>query len=285
VEEVERSFSNASLSYKKVATVQRLIGERLLERLDYFKIEPRCILDLGAGSGIFSYALKKRFPRASIISLDLSLHMLKAMKQRFRKKPARIVADMLCLPFLDKSVDMVFANQSLHWGRGMPAVLKEIERILKKEGLLLFTTLGPDTFQEIKHAWQGLDNHEHVNDFHDMHDIGDMLLHAGMRDPVMDMDYMTARYDSFSSLCRDLKSQGVKNIHLKRRTGLVTKKKWQEVTQKYEKFRDDQGYLPLSYEVLYGQAWGGMLKNKSDEVCVPITSLTLAKKNNVMKKF
>lgn len=271
--DVQKSFSKVAHGYAKVAKVQEEIGERLMSRMAYFKVNPQCILDLGAGPGYFSLQLKKRFPKALVISIDISHAMLRQMKKTWRMRPHKVVADMVKLPCLTNKVDLVFANQSLHWSPSFEKTIQEISRVLKKEGLLLFSSLGPDTFNEIQNAWQGIDNHAHVNHFYDMHDIGDILLKRGFIDPVVDMEYLTARYQTVFSLAKDLKLQGVKNIHTNRARGLITPKQWTQFELAYEKFRDKDNLLPLSYEVIYGQAWAREIKAHANEVCVPIETL------------
>lgn len=272
---VAKRFSHVARQYRQKATVQALIGSTLIARLDYHNIAPKVILDLGAGPGHFSLMLQKRYPSAKIVSLDISHEMLQQGKRRFRRSPSRLQADMCTLPLKGDSVDMIFANQSLHWGDDLTLLFKEIARVLKQEGMLLFSSLGPDTFKEIKAAWTTIDTHAHVNLFLDMHDIGDRLLGAGLRDPVVDMDIITARYRTVKALCQDLKSQGVNNTNAMRVRGLMSRLRWQQFEANYETYRDSDGLLPLSYEVVYGQAWGKQMKKKVDEVCVPLSKIGL----------
>ena len=90
--------------------------------------------------------------------------------------------------------------------------------------------------------------------FIDMHDIGDMLVHAGFDDPVMDMEVVTLTYDRMDGLMRDLKAIGAHNATAGRARGLTGKAHWQRLSAAYEKFRRD-GKLPATFEVVYGHAW------------------------------
>ncbi len=254
-QELIDSFSKAAQYYQKHAIVQKEIGMRLLTRLDYFKLSPEKILDLGAGPGGFTLALKKRYPKAQVIATDLSFDMLSLLKKTFFSYKDKLVSDMDKLAFKDSQFDLVFANQLLHWSHDLSVTMKEIKRILKPGGLLLFSTLGPDTFKEVKNAWMHVDNYAHVNTFLDMHDFGDILMRCRFVDVVVDMEYLTARYQSVLSIAKDLKAQGVKNIHNERRRGLTTKNQWQKFTHQYELQRTESGHLPLTYEVVYGQAF------------------------------
>ena len=140
----------------------------------------------------------------------------------------------------------------------------------------MFTTLGPDTFLEIRQAWQGVDDYSHVNTFPDLHAVGDELLNTGFAEPVMDMERITVRYQTVKSLAKDLKAQGVQHNAKTARQGLMSPKTWQRFVEKYEQFRDQDNLLPLSYEVVYGQAWGQLpkqLMSSEGEVMVPISQL------------
>ena len=55
------SFNEAAITYDTAAFLQREVGDRLLERLDFMSINPAVILDLGAGTGCFTEKLKQKF--------------------------------------------------------------------------------------------------------------------------------------------------------------------------------------------------------------------------------
>ena len=257
--DVCNAFNAHADEYTKAATVQHEIGERLFERLDYLKISPHYVLDLGCGPGIFSQRLKKYYPNAVIVGLDLAINMLKQAKinQGWRKKWGLVNADMLALPFPAGLFDVVFANQVIHWASPLSMVMREIHRVMSSTGCLMFSTLGPDTFNELRQAFATIDDHAHVNDFPDMHDVGDALLRECFLDPVMDMEILTAHFSSLTALLRALKSQGVPNIHPARNSGLTGKQAWRQFEHAMLSFRTQDGKFPLTYEVVYGHAWKG----------------------------
>jgi malonyl-CoA O-methyltransferase len=118
----------------------------------------------------------------------------------------------------------------------------------------MFSTFGPDTLKELRQAYEGTDGRTHVNRFVDMHDIGDMLVHAGYADPVMDMEPFTLTYDDVRQLMRDLKSIGAHNVTAGRPGSLSGKSLMRAVHDNYERMRRD-GKLPATFEVIYGHAW------------------------------
>ena len=131
-----------------------------------------------------------------------------------------------------------------------------MHRAIAPQGLLLFATFGPDTLKELRQAFARVDGGTHVSRFLDMHDIGDMLVHAGFQHPVMEMEMLTLTYGDLKSLLRDLKGIGAHNAAADRARGMMGKSAWQELERAYEAFRSE-GRLPATYEVIYGHAWAG----------------------------
>lgn len=257
--EICNSFNRAASSYEKAAQVQNAIGEQLFSRLSLLKIQPKYILDIGCGSGLFTQKLKEFYPKAHIIGLDLAHAMLKESKakQGWFKKWGTINADMHKLPFANNQFDLIFSNQALHWSDDMQSLLLEIYRVMAKDACLMFSTLGPDTFKELRQAFAEIDEHSHVNDFLDMHDLGDMVLANKFVDPVIDMDMLTAHYPSSLSLLQSLKKQGVKNISANRKKSLTGKSLYTALKLAMQKFTTPDNMQPLTYEVVYGHAWRG----------------------------
>ena len=257
---IRQSFDRAASSYDQHAVLQREIESRLLERIEYQRHEPAVILDLGCGTGSASRSLANQFQNANVIALDWAPAMLaKAVPdEKTGSNPAagvyRLCADMHALPLAARSVDLVFSNLALQWSYDLPAIFREFRRIMKAGGMLIFTCFGPDTLSELKQAWRAVDDLPHVNDYPDMHDIGDELLAAGYREPVMDAERLTLEYPDVMSLMRELKGIGAHNVASQRLHGLTGKSRLQGMLQAYEQFRNDDRY-PASYEVIYGTAF------------------------------
>ena len=255
---VRASFSRAAHSYDAAAVLQKLVREEMFSRLDLINIAPQTILDAGCGTGHGSFALQKRFKQAQVLSLDLALAMLqKTEAQRpilhkiFGKK-ALICADIECLPFADASIDLVWSNLALQWCNDLDAAFNETMRVLKPNGLYIFSTFGPDTLKELRAA--SSNGNTHVSRFIDMHDIGDALTRAGFNAPVLDVERYTLTYDDAKSVMKDLKAIGAHNATLGRNKGLTGKGFLSHLSAQYEQFRVN-GKLPATFEVIYGHAW------------------------------
>jgi malonyl-CoA O-methyltransferase len=273
---VQRSFSRAARHYDAAAVLQSRVRAELLERLEVVRLEPTVVLDLGAGTGHASLALKRRYRQAQVVALDLAPAMLQeaARQQTLLRRFRRVCADAAALPLRTASVDLVFSNLMLQWCNDPDAVFGECRRVLKPGGLLTFATFGPDTLVELRRAWSAAaDGHTHVNRFIDMHDLGDALVRSGLVEPVMDVERYTLTYATVRDLMRDLKTIGAHNANVGRPRGLTGKGAFERMTAGYEGFRRD-GRLPATYEVVFGQAWVPLappaVRGLPGEVTVPI---------------
>ncbi|MDP1602343.1 MAG: malonyl-ACP O-methyltransferase BioC [Legionella sp.] len=275
--EICNAFNQQAVNYEKAAKVQLEIGQRLFERLSYLKIKPRYVLDLGCGTGVFTPLLKKKYPDAQVIGVDLAYGMLleSRKKQRLWRKWPLINGDMTALPFVDGLFDLVFANQVIHWAEPLSLVIRELNRVMNAEGCLMFSTLGPDSFIQLKKSWEQADGHAHTNVFADMHDIGDCLLRERFLDPVVDMELLTVNYPDLARLMKSLKAQGVRNVNPQRNPGLTGRKAWQAFEVAYQHHCSKEGKYPLTYEVVYGHAWKGESRRAGDgvETFIPVSQI------------
>lgn len=257
---IRMSFDRAASSYDHHAVLQREIESRLLERIEFRRHDPLKILDLGCGTGSASRTLAGQFPQADVIALDWSPAMLAKTGVAGSEPHAPtggvslLCADMHSLPLAARSADLVFSNLALQWSYDLHAVFREFRRVMKADAMLVFTCFGPDTLYELKQAWRAVDDRPHVNDHPDMHDVGDVLLAAGFRDPVMDTERLTLEYPDVMSLMRDLKGIGAHNVASERKHGLTGKTRLNNMLRAYEPFRRGNCY-PASYEVIYGTAF------------------------------
>jgi len=250
------AFSRAAERYDEVAVLQREIGQRLVERLELMLIEPRVILDIGSGTGVATAELSRRYKKARIMALDFAFPMLQKTRKRgsWLRRPRCVCADLEHLPFADGSVDLIYSNAALQWSNDLEHTFSEFMRVLRPGGLVAFTTFGPDTLKELRHAWGEADGGSHVSQFLDMHDVGDALVRSRFAEPVIDVDRMVLTYDRVDGLMQDLKVLGAHNVNRDRSRGLTGKNRIQAMRDAYEQFRND-GKLPASYEVIYGHAW------------------------------
>jgi malonyl-CoA O-methyltransferase len=276
-------FERAAATYDAAAVLQREIGARMAERLDVVRLAPSAILDAGCGTGAALAEFAVRYPSARRVALDIAPAMLAAARARTGERvsalrrllaplagrpagpePGFVCADLKALPFAAGSFDLVWSNLALQWVNDLPAALGEFHRVLRIDGLASFATFGPDTLGELRSAFASVDARPHVSRFADMHDIGDMLVHADFADPVMHMERITLTYADARAMMRDLKAIGATNAAQGRARGLMGRRRWSGVLSALERTRRSDGRLPATFEVVYGHAWKAPLRRTQD---------------------
>lgn len=264
---VRSAFERASGDYEAAAVLQARIADELLDRVSFFRMQPKVVLDLGAGTGRLTGELKRYFRSATVVALDLAPGMLREAKRHFGlfRRFERVCGNAVRLPFADASVDIAVSSLMLQWCNDLDAALAELRRVLKPGGLVAFTTFGPDTLKELRAAWAAVDDYTHVNTFIDMHDVGDALTRAGLMEPVLDVERITLTYPDVLALMRDLKVIGAHNVTAGRPRGLVGRARFRKMEHAYEPARVD-GRIPATYEVMYGVAWGSAGQRASSAV-------------------
>jgi malonyl-CoA O-methyltransferase len=272
---VRRAFGRAAVTYDGAAVLQREVSARMAQRLDYVKLVPGTVLDVGCGTGEALGELRARYAEAGIVALVLALPMLLAARRRVQgsrtmlarllrplrrgapgAEPCYVCGDMNALPLRGVAFDLVWSNLVLQWVNDLPRALGEIRRVMRVGGLFTFTTFGPDTLKELRSAFTRVDGYTHVNRFIDMHDVGDALVQAGFADPVMDMEYLTLTYETPEALLRELKQIGATNATRGRARGLMGAARYRRLMAMLERQRAG-GRIPVTFEVVYGHAWKG----------------------------
>ncbi len=248
---IRQAFDQAAATYGAHAVVQREAEDRLLEQLQAESVQPATIVDLGCGPGRAAHRLKRRWPKARVLAVDLSEAMLAQVRagNGFWRKVEVVCADARRLPLADASVDLLFSNLMLQWVEQPAEVFAELRRILRPGGLLLMHTLGPGTLDELRQSWARVDDGEHVNPFIDMHHLGDALLAQGFQQVVVQAENLVLEYRRVNDLMRDLKGIGASNHLPGRQRGLTGKGAFARMRQAYEAFRRD-GWLPATWELV-----------------------------------
>jgi malonyl-CoA O-methyltransferase len=277
---LRRIFDRRAATFPEVAFLPREIAERMRERLDYIKLNPASVLDVGCGPGEDLPALRQRFPEAPVFGTDLSLAMLQRAVQhdagdtswrRFlpasigralgARGPRFAQADFAELPFAHGAFELLWSNLALHWHPRPDLVFGEWQRVLKVNGLLMFSTLGPDTLKELRGAWaeveaaHGVPTRSHVIDFVDMHDLGDMLVENGFEIPVMDQETITVTYRSADKLLADVRRWGAYPFERETGTAHAARRLYRALAAALEARRREDGTIPLTFEIIYGHAW------------------------------
>ncbi len=266
-DQVRRAFSRASTSYGAASGLQREVEASMLESLDYLVLKredgwaPERVLDVGSGPGRAATAMRARWPRTRVLAVDLAMPMLRALRPRTGWNPLRppidrINADARALPIADASIDVLFCNLCLQWVDDLPAAFAGFRRVLRPGGLLLCSTFGPDTLQELREAFAAADDAPHVSAFASIADFGDALVRAGFRDPVLDREVHVHGHPEMASLMRELRAMGATNALASRRRALTGRARFAAAQAAYGALRRDDGLLPATWETITAMAWG-----------------------------
>ena len=252
-------FCAAAATYDEAAVLAKEVSLRMAARLDYVKLAPARVADIGCATGDGIRALQARYPQALPLAIDYAPAMLAEVRRRVpwmdrlrRRGPRGVAADVRALPLANGSLGLAWSNLMLHWLDDPLPAFRELQRVLEVGGLLMFSALGPDTLQELRAAGATT-----LRRFHDMHDLGDMLLAAGFADPVMDMERIELAYASPRGLLRDQRRLGV-------RDGLLGPLGFREARRVFRAWQRRDGRLPATFEIVYGHAWKAAPKATAD---------------------
>jgi len=250
---MRRAFNDAAHSYADWAKLQRKTGEQLLDLLSEVKLHPARVLDVGAGPGFFSKHLQKQYPAAQYIALDIAEAMLHtAAKSPSQRHATFICNDMETLALANDSVDVIFSNMVLHWSTQLTQTFNELMRVLKPNGILAFATLGIHTLRELRQSWEHVDHFNHVNAFIDANQFSEFISNSPHDVYTFTTQIHCLYYPSVFELMHDLKNIGAHNTTYGKPPGLMGKNHFQQFIHAYEHFRNSNGLLPATYEVIYG---------------------------------
>lgn len=268
---IKQHFSRAAASYLAAAALQKEVEARLLEQADYLQQAPTRILDLGSGPGRASGLLKKKWPKAEVIAVDIAMPMLQKVPEhtRFWRPVKRVCANAMQLPFHDNSFDLVFSSLCLQWAHPLPNALQEIRRVMRTDAMLLFSTFGPDTLIELREAYFAIGETPSISPFAAIQQIGDSLQGNGFDKNVLDRENFNMSYPDLRSLMKELHAIGATDARVDRKRGLMGKNRWQALNAAYPK---NAGHVYSTWEVISAMAFKRKEKtNVADAIIASIS--------------
>lgn len=239
------------------------VARRMEDRLQWIRHAPAswCHWDALRG-GLQAHALvSARYPEARCQVFESAAHCEPVVRKALAKpwwSPSRwSAASPQWGPPADASVQMLWANMALHTAADPQALIARWHRALAVDGYLMFSCLGPDTLRELHGVYAALGWPPAGHAFTDMHDWGDMLVHAGFAEPVMDMERITLTFATPERLVQELRELGC-NLHPDRFPSLRGRR-WRDKLYAVlaERLADPQqgGQLALTFEIIYGHAF------------------------------
>lgn len=269
------------------------IAQRMLERLQYIRLQPQVLIDMGCGPGLRVEALLQRYPKLHYIGVDSCPPFVREAQEKFsvkgvsalfkkitaQKSPEFLLRDMAQTTLSPETADMIWSNLALHWHPSPEQVMAEWARLLKVGGLCMFSCFGPHTFIELRQAVQRAGINTQTMSFVDMHDLGDIMLEHGFVDPVMDQEMITLTYKTPEKLLEDVYHLGG-NPCIGRLDGLRGRGWYQSLLNALERGRHPDGLLHLTLEVDYGHAWRSAVTkgDMAGETRIAVSSIGLRKK-------
>jgi len=252
---IAKSFGNAAAKYDSVAHFQRHVGSELLSKIP--ATNAKCIVDLGCGTGYFLSGLQARYPNADLIGFDLSEEMIRYARKVNEKDTADtniswLIGDGERLPFKSGSVDLMFSSLAIQWCGSLNTLFSEIERVLSKDGVFVFSSLVDGSLCELKSAWSKVDGLQHVNAFAYLADYQEAVSSTALNTVELEIQEKVLYYKKVKDLTRELKTLGAHNMTSHRATHLTGKQRIKHFLTAYENFRLNDGALPATYQVLFG---------------------------------
>ena len=242
-------------SFEQVSALYHEVADRLLDRLDLMRFTPEYIADIGPRDGYSIASLLQHYPDAILHAIEDQSAWFETFSSAYAHSQTHTyVSHIEQVPLADQSMDCVFSNLAVSWSNDFEASMREWLRILKPEGMILFSCLGVDTLKEYRQSMKAIGRTSAVHEYTDMHWVGDVLLAQGYVDPVVHIETLTVHYGSLEALWRDLRYAMATNIRMDRSCGLLTPRLWQSMEAHYASLRDDRGRYPVTFEIIYGHA-------------------------------
>ena len=235
------------------------VARRMEDRLQWIRLTPASWghWEPLLGGLAAQALLAKRYPGAECLVVEPLPQRAQVVRERlaepwWRAWRTSSVRYLDALP--PQSVHMVWANMALHLSASPQALLSHWHQALASDGFLMFSCLGPDSLRELRGLYRSEGWPPAGPDFTDMHDWGDMLVHAGFAEPVMDMERITLTYGNAASLIDELRGLGA-NLHPARHPALRGHGFRKRLEERIDSgLRGPDGRVALTFEIIYGHA-------------------------------
>ena len=256
----KRHRDRAAARFGQVAFLkERAIGD-LCDRLDFINRSFDCMLDVGSHGGLIRAALTNRPELATKIKFQIHCDISEAMVSHGPE--SAFVGDEEQLPLAEHSLDLILSALSLHWVNDVPGFMAQARLALKPDGLLLISSLGGRTLQELRAVMAQAESElghqpsQRVSPFADAQDGAQLLQRAGFALPVADSDVVTVRYDTLFGLFRDLKAMGETAAFAGSRGQPLTRATIARAADIYARdFADPDGRIRATFEIVTLTGW------------------------------
>nr|XP_020516097.2 arginine-hydroxylase NDUFAF5, mitochondrial-like [Labrus bergylta] len=235
------------------------VGSRVADRVyDIARTFPLA-LDIGGGKSHIAEHLNKEVVERLFLT-DISERSLKQTRQT--EIPTRcVLADEEFLPFKENTFDLVVSSLSLHWINDLPGALKQIQQVLKPDGVFIGAMVGGETLYELRCALQLAETEReggfspHISPYTAVTDLGNLLGQAGFTMLTVDIDEVQVHYPGIIEVMTDLQGMGESNCAWNRRPLLHRDTVLAAAAVYKEMYGDEDGSIPATFDILYMIGW------------------------------
>jgi NADH dehydrogenase [ubiquinone] 1 alpha subcomplex assembly factor 5 len=241
------------------------MGYRLADRVSDISRPMEVALDLGSGRGYVTRHLTgqtiKKLYALEMSSGQLDQCQLPPNEENIDCEKIQFNEDNQKLPFEDESVNLVTSSLSLHWVNNLPGLFKDVQRVLKKDGVFIGSMFGGETLFELRSSLQLAELEReggfgsHISPFVDVQDLGNLLNRSGFNMLTIDTDEVKIAVPTVMQLMRDLKGMAENNaswsrkLRINKDTLIATNAIYQNL------YGQDDGNLPATFQIYYWIGW------------------------------
>jgi malonyl-CoA O-methyltransferase len=237
------------------------VARRMAEKLQVILLKPERVLDWWSGLGAGAELLAQAYPKAQRVLVEPDAEW-EARSLRLAARPwwsaGRWAGGAVSVATESDEIapgaGLIWANMVLHSIVDPVALIERWQRLLRVDGFVMFSCLGPGSLRELRTLYASQGWPAPTPGFIDMHDLGDMLVQAGFADPVMDQETLTLRWNNPRALLTEMRTLGG-NTAPDRVAGLRTPRWRARLERGLESLAAADGTIGLSFEVAYGHAF------------------------------
>lgn len=256
-------------------------ARRMAERLPFIRKQPSVLIDCSGPLGASSTLLRAAYPQARHLALraagEPAVEISRKPWWSIGRKTDASIEWIAEAALAGAQAELLWSNMALQGHTDPQAVFAQWHQALADEGFLMFSTLGPGSLPELRDIHRRNGWGDALLPFVDMHDLGDMLVHAGFSDPVMDQELLTVTWPDANALLAELRGVGA-NVSPQRFGGLRTPRWRQRLTAELDA-RAVRGRPSLTFELVYGHAFRATPKPRLQ----PETNVSLAEMRSMIR--
>lgn len=251
-EAIAQNFSAAASSYERWADPQRRSAERLM-KLVFAKGPVNSILDVGCGTGFLTELLHKRYPKVSILGIDVAPEMVQVCRRRWTHVRSMFfqVADAEKFD-AEQSFDLIMSNFCFQWFSTRVQSIDRLTGMLNPGGMFAFAVPVAGSLVELLESYQTvLCERMPGLEYMSGQDYIDALDRTGLKLLLAKEEKVQSAYKSGVDVLRSFKGTGAAfNNH----QGYIPRSvsEVQKIIRYYEnKYALADGKVPITYQVLY----------------------------------